>query len=228
MDDGAPAAELSAAVVAAASVDGVAGMIVRNEALSRWAGPARRESRSTSTTITASIASGKMIEKRAGSVARPGRRRDRHRLVGQELAVAHRRERVDRLAGRDREIDRDDLAGPGPGEELLRGPADRQRRPAVRRGDRLDVAGLDVALELDERPAAAERERRSRRPGDRRRSPPDGDPGPAEDDEQEDERQAGGHSRALPDGSRWGARPRRGEGGTGAADRASCDGPTEL
>ena len=66
MDDGAPAAELSAAVVAAASVDGVAGMIVRNEALSRWAGPARRESRSTSTTITPSIASGKMIESGLG------------------------------------------------------------------------------------------------------------------------------------------------------------------
>ena len=66
VDGGAPAAELSAAVVAAASVDGVAGMIVRNEALSRWAGPARRESRSTSTTITPNIASGKMIERGLG------------------------------------------------------------------------------------------------------------------------------------------------------------------
>ena len=67
-------------------------------------------------------------------------------------------------------------------------------------------------------------------PATARRRPPDGDPGPAEDDEQEDERQAGGHSRALPDGTdgvRGGGAERAEQGSRielHVTDQPSCDG----
>src|SRR5206468_5026459 len=109
-----------------------------------------------------------------------------------------------------RQVDRDDLPAAGPGEELA------GRRPGARsgRGDRLDVAVLDVALELRERPAVADGERR--RGHDRRCTGGGGDDEADRDgaDEEREQSAGGGRARATAgrrDPPRWKAATRASE-----------------
>jgi len=79
--------------------------------------------------------------KRARARRRPGRP---DRLGRQEVAVAQRAQGADRLGRGDGQVDRDDLAAARPGEDLATGIRRRRRR----RGDGLDLAGLDPADQL--------------------------------------------------------------------------------
>ena len=95
---------------------------------------------------------------------RSGRRRSRARRRGprwSEPAVAEGRQGVDGLAGRNRQVDGNDLAGRRPGQQLLARLARRRAGRCRARRDRLNVTRLDVLLELDQRPALAEGERGS-------------------------------------------------------------------
>ena len=103
------------------SAGGGAGMIVLKLELSRWAALFRREMRRTSARVTISIVNGRMIAEWVRGSVRPARLGRGECLRRQEVAVAERLQRGDRLARRDREVDRNDLASRRADEQRLLG-----------------------------------------------------------------------------------------------------------
>ena len=151
---------------------------------------------------------------RRQGVGRDGRRlRGADRLGGEEVPVAERGQAADRLTDADGEIDRDDAAVGGPDEEL----AGRAGGAGRDRGDRLDVPGLDPALELGQRPAAPDGEGRGLRSGGRWRAG-DQDEGAArgEGDEDREEPGCGRGPRPVPDGGSRRCETAAGGGGEAA------------